>query len=102
MRWLDAWPGRRGYRRTAAVRVGAIAVTLAMVATAPAACRRADPPASKAAATATPTAAPDYVGRAACASCHQDQDQRFRGSHHDLAMQVADGRTVLGDFSGTT
>jgi predicted CXXCH cytochrome family protein len=102
MRWPDAWPGRRGNRRTAAARVGAIGVALAMVvAMAPAACRRAEPPASKAA-TATPPAAPDYVGRAACASCHQAQDQRFRGSHHDLAMQVADGRTVLGDFSGTT
>ncbi len=43
-----------------------------------------------------------YVGRAACAECHPEQTRRWRGSHHDLAMQEANSRTVLGDFEDTT
>jgi tetratricopeptide (TPR) repeat protein len=43
-----------------------------------------------------------FVGRPACASCHPEQDRRWRGSDHDLAMQVADRRSVLGDFGGAT
>ncbi len=29
---------------------------------------------------------PTYVGRAACAGCHAEQDRLWRGSDHDLAM----------------
>ena len=43
-----------------------------------------------------------YVGRAACAPCHQREIERFTGSHHDRAMQVADAATVLGDFNNAT
>ena len=32
--------------------------------------------------------------------CHADEAQRWRGSHHDLAMQKPDERTVQGDFAG--
>lgn len=39
-----------------------------------------------------------YVGRAACAECHAHEDQLWRGSHHDLAMQEATAKTVLGNF----
>ncbi len=39
-----------------------------------------------------------YVGRGMCAECHQDQLDRWTGSHHDLAMDAADASTVLGDF----
>ncbi len=39
-----------------------------------------------------------FVGRAACAGCHAEEDARWRGSHHDLAMQEATKATVLGDF----
>ncbi len=42
-----------------------------------------------------------FVGRDSCVSCHLDQAQRFRGSHHDLAMDVANEQTVLGKFDGT-
>lgn len=42
--------------------------------------------------------APDYVGSAACGSCHQSEMSAWRGSHHDLAMQEATSGTVLGDF----
>ena len=40
-----------------------------------------------------------FVRRAACMSCHQDYYDKWEGSHHDLAMDVATEQTVLGDFS---
>jgi len=40
----------------------------------------------------------EFVGSAACASCHQEPFASWTGSHHDLAMQVADETTVIGDF----
>ncbi len=53
---------------------------------------------------ASPVAAPEpaYVGRATCAPCHKSQVERFTGSHHDRAMQVADATTVLGNFDNAT
>ncbi len=39
-----------------------------------------------------------FVGTAVCADCHQEAYANWKDSHHDLAMQVADGNTVLGDF----
>ena len=39
-----------------------------------------------------------FVGNGACASCHASQVQDWTGSHHDLAMQEASEKTVLGDF----
>ncbi|MEJ2239302.1 MAG: tetratricopeptide repeat protein [Gemmatimonadales bacterium] len=44
----------------------------------------------------------DFVGRAVCAECHQTEFELWTGSHHDLAMQVADETTVLGDFNDAT
>lgn len=52
--------------------------------------------------TQTPTLimpAPRYVGAPACASCHQQAMTDWQGSHHDLAMQIANDQTVLGDFN---
>ncbi|MBX3422686.1 MAG: hypothetical protein KF752_14120 [Pirellulaceae bacterium] len=43
-----------------------------------------------------------YVGSAACITCHQDQGQAHRDSHHALAMQLATPDTVLGDFNDAT
>ncbi len=43
-----------------------------------------------------------FVGREACAACHDDQTALWSGSHHDLAMQVADGTSVLGTFDAAT
>lgn len=40
-----------------------------------------------------------YVGRIACAPCHAQEDARWMGSHHDLAMQEATEDSVLGDFT---
>jgi hypothetical protein len=39
-----------------------------------------------------------YTGSAACAECHPREAEAWRGSHHDLAMQVADDSSVLADF----
>lgn len=41
---------------------------------------------------------PRYVGREACVSCHEQEDELWRGSDHDLAMDRANEKTVLGDF----
>jgi tetratricopeptide (TPR) repeat protein len=40
-----------------------------------------------------------FVGAAKCASCHQHENELWRGSHHQLAMQAAANSTVLGDFN---
>ncbi len=42
--------------------------------------------------------APEFVGGEVCASCHRAEAERWRGSHHDLAMQLATEDAVLGDF----
>ena len=39
-----------------------------------------------------------YVGVRSCEECHAEETRRWRGSHHDLAMQEANERTILGDF----
>jgi len=49
------------------------------------------------AATAQPPA-PAYAGAAACRGCHQKEFDGWQGSHHDLAMQAATDKTVLGNF----
>src|SRR5690606_12604136 len=43
-----------------------------------------------------------YVGGETCAACHAAEAGAWRGSHHDLAMQVATDATVLGDFANAT
>ena len=43
--------------------------------------------------------APAYVGRASCVECHAQQGRLWRNSHHDLAMQLATEKSVLGNFS---
>lgn len=43
-----------------------------------------------------------FVGGHRCIECHQNEHQKWQGSHHDLAMDEATPETVLGDFSGTT
>ena len=42
-----------------------------------------------------------FVGRAVCSECHREQENLWKGSHHDLAMQTPSDSTVLGDFNGT-
>jgi tetratricopeptide (TPR) repeat protein len=43
-----------------------------------------------------------YVGRATCAKCHQPEYRLWRGSDHDLAMDLATETTVLADFNDTS
>jgi tetratricopeptide (TPR) repeat protein len=43
-----------------------------------------------------------YVGRAACADCHQPQHALWLGSDHDRAMEPANEETVLADFNDTS
>jgi tetratricopeptide (TPR) repeat protein len=40
-----------------------------------------------------------YVGSQACSKCHAAESTAWRESQHAVAMQVADERTVLGDFA---
>jgi tetratricopeptide (TPR) repeat protein len=40
-----------------------------------------------------------FVGSTACQSCHEPEYQDWMGSHHELAMQIANAETVLGDFA---
>ncbi|MGH8854644.1 MAG: hypothetical protein ACREWI_10240, partial [Telluria sp.] len=39
-----------------------------------------------------PTGSPAFVGAAKCAVCHQRESELWKGSDHDLGMQVADER----------
>lgn len=43
-----------------------------------------------------------YVGRMSCAECHQQETELWRGSHHDLAMDLATPQTVLASFDNVT
>ncbi len=43
-----------------------------------------------------------YVGRQSCVECHRKQSEKFAGSHHDHAMDLATPETVLGDFNNAT
>ena len=40
-----------------------------------------------------------FVGGKKCMDCHQLEYDRWQNSHHDRAMEVANGETVLGDFN---
>ena len=85
-----------------------VAVALAMVVLVTACASRDDTSSSAPTTTTAPPAvqpgpaAASFVGVAACAECHEREAADWRGSHHDLAMQVADETTVLGDFGGAT
>ncbi len=46
-------------------------------------------------------AAPAFVGRDTCATCHAAEAQAWSGSHHDLAMEEPTARSVRGRFDGT-
>lgn len=43
-----------------------------------------------------------FVGDQTCRSCHAEQMQQWKGSHHDYAMKVADSTSVRGDFGNVT
>ena len=43
-----------------------------------------------------------YVGSGSCIECHKQEYDKWTGSHHDLAMQIANDSTILGDFNNVT
>lgn len=43
-----------------------------------------------------------FVGRQSCVQCHQQEAERYTGSYHDKAMDLATEETVLGDFNDAT
>ncbi|NNG13164.1 MAG: hypothetical protein HKM88_07950, partial [Halobacteria archaeon] len=47
-------------------------------------------------------ASAQYAGRVVCADCHTEQASLWSGSHHDLAMQPVNAKSVLGDFAGAS
>lgn len=42
---------------------------------------------------------PYFTGAATCIDCHKREYDLWRGSHHDLAMDIATDSSVLGDFN---
>jgi predicted CXXCH cytochrome family protein len=42
-----------------------------------------------------------FVGGLVCSGCHATEAERWKGSHHALAMQKPTQTTVLGDFANT-
>ncbi|MGE5276354.1 MAG: tetratricopeptide repeat protein [Acidobacteriota bacterium] len=86
--------GRRMSRDRSAILV-ALAVSLA-------GCRRAPGDGGVAAqptkAAGPPVAEATFVGRQACEKCHAEEARRWESSHHALAMQPANEKTVIGDF----
>src|SRR5262249_28119540 len=64
--------------------------------------RQVPPPAPAAGPTAPASAAArpaaQYVGGQVCATCHAQEYEAWRSSHHARAMQEAQAQTVLGDF----
>jgi tetratricopeptide (TPR) repeat protein len=43
-----------------------------------------------------------YTGGETCSGCHSQQHELWKGSHHDMAMQVATDKSVLGNFNHAT
>jgi Tfp pilus assembly protein PilF len=44
----------------------------------------------------------EYIGDSACVTCHPKETSQWQGSHHDLAMTVANEQSVKGDFENAT
>lgn len=45
-----------------------------------------------------PQATAAFVGSQVCRDCHKQQYDKWKGSHHERAMDLATDQTVLGDF----
>ncbi|MEN8202520.1 MAG: tetratricopeptide repeat protein [Bacteroidota bacterium] len=43
-----------------------------------------------------------YIGRESCKECHEKEYMLFQGSDHDMAMDEANEKTVLGNFNDQT
>ncbi len=92
---------RSPHRRRAALAAGVLALLALALAFAAWRWNAAQTPASappKDSSIAASYRAAGYVGGDACTSCHDKQHGAWKGSDHDLAMQVADDKSVLGNF----
>ena len=56
---------------------------------------------ARAARAADAVVADEFVGREACAECHEAETEAWSGSNHDNAMAPADSFSVRGDFDDT-
>ncbi len=104
---LEALNAGLARRRPIAVRLVASLVLLSTALLLPA-CDNGDSPANKPSAN-TPTIPisellerATYVGRDACVECHQEEANKWAGSHHDMAMKRPTDKTVVGDFNNTS
>ena len=61
-----------------------------------------DPVSSETVNGTVPAAPAAYIKDSVCGTCHVQQYNDWLDSHHDRAMQEANGETVLGDFDGGT
>ena len=61
---------------------------------------RDDPVSSETVNATVPAAPAAYIEDSLCATCHVQQYNDWLDSHHDRAMEEANGETVLGDFDG--
>jgi len=43
----------------------------------------------------------EFVGRQKCIDCHKAEYDKWKGSHHDLSMDIANETNVLADFNDT-
>ena len=43
----------------------------------------------------------EFLGDQKCKECHNKEYEKWEGSHHDKAMQIADSSSVLGNFENT-
>lgn len=43
-----------------------------------------------------------FVGSESCKSCHENEYNLWKGSHHDQAMKIADSTTILANFNNIT
>ena len=75
--------------------LAALVALVVIVVTIPLSLRRGS---GREAAVTSEGSAPTFVGTAACTECHAEVDAEWRGSDHDLAMDVANEATVLGRF----
>jgi Tfp pilus assembly protein PilF len=50
----------------------------------------------------SPSGIAAFVGREACRSCHEKEYKLYTGSDHDMAMDTASERSVLGDFNNAS
>ena len=52
--------------------------------------------------SSSPSRHAGFGANEACVECHQEEANLWKGSHHDLAMQVASQESVLGNFNQAT